>query len=237
MKQIAAALVKAQKGFSPALKTATNPHFKSKYADLASCVEAVVDSLNANGIYLLQQSHECADGVTIETTFIHESGETLSAGRLHVPATKHDAQGYGSALTYARRYSLMAACGMAPEDDDGNAAAKGKATVTAVSSGRKNGNYNPAKNVLGKKPYYIKDGITIEKEREGELEGIIAKTLKWCSESKWADALLEMDNNAQDNEEKMFMWDFLDSEQRSAITKEVAAQKAKYMNDNQGAQA
>ena len=60
----------------------------------------------------------------METLFIHESGETLSAGRLHVPATKQDAQGYGSALTYARRYSLMAACGIAPEDDDGNAAAK-----------------------------------------------------------------------------------------------------------------
>ena len=58
----------------------------------------------------------------VETTFIHESGETFSAGKLHVPASKHDAQGYGSALTYARRYSLMAACGIAPEDDDGNAA-------------------------------------------------------------------------------------------------------------------
>jgi hypothetical protein len=48
----------------------------------------------------------------------------LSAGKLHVPAAKHDPQGYGSALTYARRYSLMAACGIAPEDDDGNAATK-----------------------------------------------------------------------------------------------------------------
>jgi hypothetical protein len=56
--------------------------------------------------------------------FIHESGETLSCGQIHVPASKHDAQGFGSALTYARRYSLMAACGIAPEDDDGNAASK-----------------------------------------------------------------------------------------------------------------
>lgn len=124
MKNIASALVKAQKAFSPALKTNTNPHFRSKYADLSACVEAVIDALNDNGIYLMQGTHECPDGVIVETTFIHESGETLSAGKLHVPASKHDAQGYGSALTYARRYALMAACGIAPEDDDGNAASK-----------------------------------------------------------------------------------------------------------------
>ncbi len=122
MQKIATALVKAQKAFGPALKTSTNPHFKSKYADLAACIEAVIDALNDQGIALIQQSHECADGVTIETPFIHESGETLSGGKLHVPASKQDPQGYGSAMTYARRYALQAACGIAPEDDDGNRA-------------------------------------------------------------------------------------------------------------------
>lgn len=122
MQKIASALVKAQKGFGAALKTSSNPHFKSRYADLAACVEAVIDSLNDNGVALIQQTHECDSGVIVETMFIHESGESFSAGKLHVPASKHDAQGYGSALTYARRYSLMAACGIAPEDDDGNAA-------------------------------------------------------------------------------------------------------------------
>lgn len=122
MQKIASALVKAQKGFGAALKTSSNPHFKSRYADLAACVEAVIDSLNENGLALIQQTHECDSGVIVETMFIHESGETFSAGKLHVPASKNDAQGYGSALTYARRYSLMAACGIAPEDDDGNAA-------------------------------------------------------------------------------------------------------------------
>jgi len=124
MKEISAALVKAQKAFGPALKTSTNPHFKSRYADLAACVEAVIDGLNSNGLFLLQQTHDCSDGVVVETIFIHESGEQMSAGKLHVPASKQDAQGYGSALTYARRYSLMAACGIAPEDDDANAASK-----------------------------------------------------------------------------------------------------------------
>jgi hypothetical protein len=124
MKEIAAALVKAQKGFGPALKTSTNPAFRSKYASLENCIEAVIDSLNDNGIMLMQPTHLCEDGVIIETLFLHESGEQLSAGRLHVPATKHDAQGYGSALSYARRYSLLAACGIAAEDDDGNNASK-----------------------------------------------------------------------------------------------------------------
>jgi hypothetical protein len=124
MKMIAAAFVKAQKEFAPALKAKTNPHFKSQYVDLAGCVEAVIDALNTNGIALMQPTHECESGVLVETLFVHESGEMLSGGKLHVPAQKQDAQGYGSALTYARRYGLMAACGIAPEDDDGNAATK-----------------------------------------------------------------------------------------------------------------
>jgi len=124
MKAIYAAFVKAQKEFGPALKTSTNPHFRSRYADLSACVEAVVDALNNNGLGLVQCTHECPDGVIVETILIHESGENMTFGKLHVPATKHDAQGFGSALTYARRYSLMAACGIAPEDDDGNKAVK-----------------------------------------------------------------------------------------------------------------
>jgi ERF superfamily len=124
MKQIASALVKAQREFGPALKTSTNPHFRSKYADLAACVEAVIDALNNNGIFLMQMTHETPDGAMAETVFVHESGEMLSAGKLFFPASKHDAQGYASSLSYVRRYSLMAACGIAPEDDDGNAASK-----------------------------------------------------------------------------------------------------------------
>jgi len=124
MKNIASALVKAQKAFGPALKTSTNPHFKSRYADLASCVEAVLDALNNNGIALVQKSYDCENGVMVETMFVHESGEMMECGILHFPASKADPQGHMSALTYARRGSLMAACGIAPEDDDGNLASK-----------------------------------------------------------------------------------------------------------------
>lgn len=124
MSKIAPAFIQAKKEFSPAFKTSTNPHFKSKYANLDACIEAVNEALLNNGIAMIQRTFEDEHGVTVETVFLHETGETIESGKFHVPASKQDPQGYGSALTYARRYSLMTACGIAPEDDDGNAASK-----------------------------------------------------------------------------------------------------------------
>lgn len=129
MKQISQALLKAKRSFGPALKDKTNPAFKSKYADLSACLDAVDQPCLDAGIVLYQETFEDATGVTVETVFLHESGEFLRCGKLHVPASKQDPQGYGSALTYARRYSLMTACGIAPEDDDGNAASRQKVDV------------------------------------------------------------------------------------------------------------
>jgi hypothetical protein len=132
-KNIAAAFVKAQRQFGPALKTSVNPHFKHKYADLANCIEAVIEALNANGIGLMQRTYESKDGVMVETVFVHESGEVMECGMLHVPAGKQDPQGYGSALTYARRYSLLAATGLAPEDDDANLASRKTVIMSTVN--------------------------------------------------------------------------------------------------------
>ena len=126
-RSLAAALLNAQKDFSPAIKNSSNPYFKSKYADLATCVDAVIDALNDNGIMLTQRTYECTTGVKVETIFLHESGEQLGAGMLYMPVAKADSQAFGSALTYARRYSLMTACGIAPEDDDGQQASHGAA--------------------------------------------------------------------------------------------------------------
>lgn len=132
MNKIAAAFINAKKSFGPALKDKSNPAFRSKYADLGACLEAVDDALLSNGIAVYQETFADESGVTVETVFLHESGETIRSGKLHVPAAKHDPQGYGSALTYARRYSLMTACGIAPEDDDGNAASKTPARPAAA---------------------------------------------------------------------------------------------------------
>lgn len=124
MKSISAAFVKAQAEIEKAEKDKTNPHFKSKYADLGAVVDAIKPALEKYGLAFLQKFHHDENGIAVETIIIHESGETLSNGVLRVPATKKDAQGFGSACTYARRYSLQAAFGVAPEDDDGNAASQ-----------------------------------------------------------------------------------------------------------------
>lgn len=129
---LAAALAKAQGAMKGALKDSANPFFKSKYADLASVVDAIRAAFSANGLSYIQTVEPSdKDEVRVETTLLHSSGEWISCGILSLPVSKVDAQGYGSALTYARRYSLSAAVGVAPEDDDGNAAslAKPKATM------------------------------------------------------------------------------------------------------------
>jgi hypothetical protein len=124
MKGIATALAKAQAEMGKALKQSNNPHFKSKYADLGNVMDACLPALNAAGIAVIQPTGEDEHGRYVETTLIHgESGEHVSC-RVPLIVAKNDMQGYGSAVTYARRYGLMAMAGIAPEDDDGNAAAK-----------------------------------------------------------------------------------------------------------------
>jgi hypothetical protein len=124
MKSIATALAAAQINMGKALKQTSNPHFRSKYADLGSVMDACLPALNAHGIAVIQPTGEDEIGRFVETRLIHgESGEQLSC-RVPLIVSKNDMQGYGSAVTYARRYGLMAMAGIAPEDDDGNAAAK-----------------------------------------------------------------------------------------------------------------
>ena len=128
---LAAALAKAQGAMKGAIKDSANPFFKSKYADLASVVEAIRAAFSANGLSYIQTVEPSEkDEVRVETTLLHASGEWISCGVLSLPVSKVDAQGYGSALTYARRYSLSAAVGVAPEDDDGNAASAAKPKKT-----------------------------------------------------------------------------------------------------------
>ena len=126
---IIAALAKALPELESAKKNKANPAFKSKYADLAAVIEAL-EPIRKHGLWYRQVLHESSEGVNVETIYIHEGGDTLSAGSLYMPATKRDAQGFGSALTYARRYSLQAAFGLATEDDDGNAAVKSAPAVS-----------------------------------------------------------------------------------------------------------
>jgi hypothetical protein len=119
----AKAFVAAQRATEAVKKANTNPAFKSKYADLAGVVEAVVPALNANGIGVLQYPAFDGDLVSVTTELLHESGASVRS-TLKMRPTKNDPQGEGSAITYARRYSLLAMTGAAPEDDDGQAASR-----------------------------------------------------------------------------------------------------------------
>lgn len=114
------ALAKAQGEIKGAAKDATNPHFKAKYADLASIVDAA-KPLAKHGIATLQIPFSENGEIGVTTILGHSSGEWIS-GRLSVKPIKLDPQGAGSVITYLRRYALSAMAGIAPEDDDGEAA-------------------------------------------------------------------------------------------------------------------
>jgi hypothetical protein len=128
---LASAMAAAFAEIEAATKTANNPHFKSKYADLGAVIDAVKPPLIKHGLFFTQRCHPCENGVSVETVLHHASGQDMSLGTLFVPANKQDAQGFGSALTYARRYGLMTAFGVPAEDDDGNAASRGAPKASA----------------------------------------------------------------------------------------------------------
>lgn len=122
LNEIAAALCKAQTKLEGAKRDSSNPFFKSKYADLASVWEACKPVLSENGLSVTQFCLP-SDGNTVNLTtmLLHSSGQFIS-GTMTMPLGKADPQGYGSAMTYARRYGLAAIVGVCPEDDDGEGA-------------------------------------------------------------------------------------------------------------------
>jgi hypothetical protein len=120
---LAQAMAAAFGEIESATKSANNPHFKTKYADLTSVIEAIKPALVANGLFFTQSPRTNPAGAEIETILHHASGEHFSLGTIFVPADRNNAQAFGSALTYARRYALVTAFGVPVEDDDGNAAA------------------------------------------------------------------------------------------------------------------
>ena len=122
--KFAPAFLKAQTAITFATKDATNPAFRSKYADLESVIDAIKKSLNDNGIMFIQSfSPSDANRLSLTTRLMHESGEWIE-DTLNMPLQKNDAQGYGSAATYSRRYALAAITGLYQADDDGNEAVK-----------------------------------------------------------------------------------------------------------------
>jgi hypothetical protein len=194
------AFLRAQMRFGPALKSATNPHFRSKYADLSACVEAVIDALNSEGLALTQETIPNSDGVSVRTVLLHTSGGRLFLGELFMPAIKLDPQGFGSALTYCRRYSLLAAMGLAPEDDDGNSASKAAPKPNARISA-----------TMG-----AFDSLETERKM---LVALVAKAIKDRFEADDIIGAYGEYETLTDVEEKTALWSLLDSKVRSAIKK------------------
>ena len=131
MSKLAEALASAQGMIEDARKDSSNPHFKSRYADLASVRAVIKEPLAKNGLSVMQiprtvyfdiGNQRVIQGVEIVTILTHKSGEKLVSDPFYMPCAKPDAHGLGSAITYARRYSLSAILNVASDDDDGNAA-------------------------------------------------------------------------------------------------------------------
>jgi hypothetical protein len=122
---IAPALVKAQAEIKPIVKDSTNPAFRSKYTSLDAIMEVVRPVMAKHGLFVVQSVLDTIDGehstsITVESRVIHSSGEWI-AGVVQVPVMQQTSHGFGSALSYGRRYSLSALLSLASdEDDDGN---------------------------------------------------------------------------------------------------------------------
>lgn len=122
MKNISTALLKAQSEMSNPKKGATNPFFKSKYADLNAIREAVIPTLNENGISVLQPIVHVDGKNFVKTILLHESGESLESLTEIIYNKQNDAQAQGSGISYARRYALQSFVCVGADDDDGNKA-------------------------------------------------------------------------------------------------------------------
>ena len=200
-------LVKAQSEMTHAAFDETNPHFKSKFASLKSVIDAVKPALNNNGIFFMQISHPVDSGVGIETVFCKGSDEKLSTGVVVVPVDRTNAQGLGSSLTYAKRYSLALACGISSsEDDDGNAAAANP----------------PPPNSTGRKPQSVvatvmqEEGIVVDEEKRKEyVDGLVEAINK----DDVVGLKQLVDELSKDQDMKIAVWAKLPSSVRSYITK------------------
>ncbi|WP_088815474.1 MULTISPECIES: ERF family protein [Listeria] len=121
--EIAKSLCEFRENLKQPLKDASNPFFESKYVPLENIVEVIDDALKGTGLSYTQQISSDEQSVAVSTQLWHEEGEFVFYDPIKLPATKRDAQGFGSAATYARRYALSAVFGItSDQDDDGNTA-------------------------------------------------------------------------------------------------------------------
>lgn len=197
---LAKALVAAQKELKNPALDKSNPHFRSKFASLAGVRDTVTPILAKHGLTVLQLLCNDEHGVACETVLTHESGEFISS-TFSVPVTKHDAQGVGSAATYARRYALMALCNVVgDEDDDGNAAAKAA----------------PARPESAKSVAQVAwEALT--PKRQNELADIAADVADLLAQDRAIQANETIQALGLDADDRAALWFCFDSKQRAAL--------------------
>ncbi|HEY6018690.1 MAG TPA: ERF family protein [Candidatus Paceibacterota bacterium] len=201
--ELFAALSKAQAEIENASKNANNPHFRSKYADLAEVLTTIRDTFPRHGLSLIQSPSFDGAMCHVTTLVAHDKGGYLLSQASCVPA-KSDAQGIGAATTYLRRYGASAMAGIAQEDDDGQSAAHNRKPA-AVSTG---------------KP---QDGAWEQSEALGydraTLEGIGATANEYWETGDVAGAVEFLDSKQLPQEAKIAVWTLFDSKFRAAIKK------------------
>lgn len=193
------AMAKAQGEIENASKNAANPHFRSKYADLAEVLNTIRPTFAANGLSLMQSTGFDGSLVSVTTVLSHKDGGYITSVASCVPA-KTDAQGVGSSTTYLRRYSAAAMAGIAQEDDDGQAA-------------RHDSKPAPVQKV---KPT---DGAweAMDDDQRGFLTGVAEEVKGRMSDP--ADAADYLSGQHLDSDEKVALWTLLDSKIRTPLTK------------------
>jgi hypothetical protein len=151
IKNIAKALVLAQKEMGNAKKDSNNPFFKSKYADLNSIREACMPALNENGISVLQPTVQIEGKNFVKTILLHESGESIDCLTEILFSRQNDPQAQGSGITYARRYGLQSLICIGAEDDDGNKASEKPKNASGLKSNGELASGDDMKETLAKK--------------------------------------------------------------------------------------
>lgn len=208
IKELATALAKAQAELKNPPFDSKNPHFRSNYASLASVRDTIMPVFARHGLSIIQNVRSSDKGVACTNLVLHQSGEWIETDPFEVPADKQNAHGYGSACTYARRFSLMALAAVVGDiDDDGNEAVSGLAKPIRITPNDGAG-----------------EDLT-QDQRNRIADCATAITAAYVADNEAL--MFELYSEVSDNSEKLFLWSLLNSKVRSAIKRAGEARKAK----------
>lgn len=187
--ELSLALNKAQAMMGGAVKDASNPFFKSRYADLASVISACKDELTKNGLAVLQPVSSDEHGIYVETVITHSSGQWISSGQMKLLLSKQDMQGLGSAISYARRYSLQSMLNIPAVDDDAESAMFRGESLNIANSGANLSHLD--QELEGKIGEVVDLGKKAFKKSRSNFEGWLSLNFQTNDPSKLTDKQLE----------------------------------------------